>query len=388
MQVYKAYFKIILKNLNQIIIYIAVFLSITVSLTKLNTTSNYNGFVEKKVDIAFINNDEDSWLVEGLKNHLLKHSNIISLEDEERKLQDALFFRKVEYIVRIPDGFSGKFISGNEAQIEKSTIPNSPSQIYIDMLINNYLNTARAYIAYTDKITGEQILSRIDNDLSQSTEVNMARSLNSIILNGQQSFFFNYMAYALFSILILGVSSVMIVFNKNDLKMRNLCSPLKLKSMNLQMIMGNLSFAVITWLIMIIAGFILFGSFMISTNGLLYMLNSFIFTFAALSISYLIGNIIRSKNAMSAAANVVALGSCFLSGVMVPQEYMSEAVLKVSSFNPTYWFVTNNNIIAESTVISTEKLSTLFGNMLIIVGFTVAILSVTLLVIRQRRLND
>ena len=73
------------------------------------------------------------------------------------------------------------------------------------------------------------------------------------------------------------------------------------------------------WLVLISASFVMYGSYMFTTNGLLLLLNSFIFTLAALSISYLIGNLVKSRGAMSAAANVFALGTSFLSGVFVPQ---------------------------------------------------------------------
>jgi len=49
---------------------------------------------------------------------------------------------------------------------------------------------------------------------------------------------------------------------------------------------------------------------------------------------------------MSAAANVFSLGSCFISGVFVPQDLMSNTVLKIASFTPNYWFVKANNSIS------------------------------------------
>lgn len=388
MQVFKAFFKIIVKNLGQILIYIVVFLSVTVALTKLNNTADYTGFTETKVNIAFINNDEDSWLVEGLRNQLLKHTNIISVDDDTRKLQDALFFREVEYIVRIPHGFAEKFLNKEDVTIEKTTIPNSSREIYIDMLINKYLNTAKAYISYADSLSGETILSQIEKDLAQETKVSMALSTDNTTLIEQRAFFFNYVAYALFAVLILGVSSVMIVFGKPDLKRRNLCSPLRQREVNFQLIIGNVSFAVITWFLLNITGFFLFGSYMLSINGLLFLLNSLLFTFAALSISFLIGNVVKTQNAMHAVTNVVALGTSFISGVFVPQDLLSESVLRVASFTPTYWYVVNNNTIAYLADFSKEKLAPIFGNMLIMAGFTAAIISITLVITKQRRTSN
>ena len=131
----------------------------------------------------------------------------------------------------------------------------------------------------------------------------------------------------------------------------------------------------------------MYGSYMFTANALLLLLNSFIFTIAALSISYLIGNIIKSRGAMSAAVNVVALGSCFISGVFVPQALLGKTVLMISSFTPTYWYVKANNDIVNIVRFNTENLMPVFNSMLIVLGFAVAILTVTLVVIKQKRMS-
>jgi len=113
-----------------------------------------------------------------------------------------------------------------------------------------------------------------------------------------------------------------------------------------------------------------------------------VFTLAALSVSYFIGNIVKSKGAMSAAANVFSLGSCFISGVFVPQELLGKTVLKIASFTPNYWYVKSNNIIANTVNFNMENLTPVFLNMLIVVGFAVAILSVTLVIIKQQRVSS
>lgn len=180
----------------------------------------------------------------------------------------------------------------------------------------------------------------------------------------------------------------MTTFNNKDLKMRNLSSALTLRSMNYQMILGNITFTVLLWMIMIVASFVMYGSYMFTINGLLFLLNSFVFSIAVLSISLLIGNLINSKNAMSAAANVVSLGSCFISGVFVPQAYLGESVINIARFNPTYWYVKANNEISLLVNYSNENLTPIFMSMLVVCGFALAILAVTLVVIKQRRLSN
>lgn len=388
MQVYKAFFKIILKNLSQIMIYVVVFISLAIALANTSNQTVNTDFTETKVNIAFINYDGDSKLVEGLKNYLGKNGKLIDIPDDNQKLQDALFFRQVEYIVKVPEGFTEELLSGKTPQIEKTSLPGSTSGIYVDSIINKYLNTAKIYSSNMENLSEEQLISYVDNDLLQRIEVKVNNSEEEISKNEKRAFYFNYMAYALFAVLILGVCSVMLVFNNTDLKKRNNCSPIKLRNMNYQMILANFSFAILAWVVMISTSFIMYGSYMFTAKGALFLLNSFVFTLAALSVSYFIGNIVKSKGAMSAAANVFSLGSCFISGVFVPQELLGKTVLKIASFTPNYWYVKSNNIIANTVNFNMENLTPVFLNMLIVVGFAVAILSVTLVIIKQQRVSS
>jgi ABC-2 type transport system permease protein len=388
MQVYKAFFKVILKNLNQIMIYVVVFISLAIGLANTNTNPVAANFTETKVKIAFINYDTNSRLIEGLNNYLSKNTNIVNIPDDTQKLQDALFFREVEYIVKVPKGFTEGLLTGKVIQLEKTAVPGSTSGIYIDSIINKYLNTAKSYKDNMGNLSDDELLSYIENDLAQKTEVKLNNSVGEVSKSEKSAFYFNYLAYSLFATLILGVCSVMIVFNNTDLKKRNLCTPIKLKNMNFQLILANLSYAVLAWFAMIVTSLFMYGSYMFTGRGLLFLLNSLVFTFAALSISFLIGNVIKSKNAMSAAANVVALGTCFISGVFVPQALLGKPVLTLASFTPNYWYVKSNNIIAALVNFNMENLAPIFLNMLIVIGFAVAVLTVTLVVIKQKRMSN
>lgn len=387
MQVYKAFFKVILKIIPQLMIYVVIFISLTALANKYSNPVNTN-FTETKVNMAFINHDTSSKLVEGLKNYLGKNSNIVNIPDDVKKLQDALFFGQVSYVVKVPEGFTDALMDGKILPLEKTAVPGSTSAMHLDRVINKYLNTVKTYIGNMENISEEQLLSQVDNDLTQKTEVEMKNSVEEISKNDNIAFYFNYMSYSLFSILILGVSTVMLVFNNTDIKKRNLCSPIKLRSMNFQMILGNFSFAVFTWFALIITSFFTYGSYIFTAKGLLLLLNSLLFTFAVLSISYLIGNAIKSKNAMSAAANVVSMGTCFISGVFVPQAFLGKTVLKIASFTPNYWYVKSNNSIAGLDKFTMDKLTPIFLNMLIVVGFAGAALMVTLAVIKQKRMSN
>jgi ABC-2 type transport system permease protein len=385
MQVYKAFFKVIHKNLGQIMIYVVVFMVLAVLMSTTYTPPGSTDFTETKVNVAFVNHDEESPLVLGLKDYLGDHANLVNLPDDTQKLQDALFFRKVEYIVTVPDGFTRDLIAGKNVQLEKTIVPDSTSGIYVDMLINKYLNTAKTYTTQMTGQTQTELVAALDTDLAHQASVSL---VNSTIESGnaeKSGYYYNFLAYSLFAILILGVSAVMLVFNDPDLKKRNLSSPLKNRTMNLQMILGNFSFTLVAWLLMILISFFMYGSYMFTTNGLLLILNSFVFALTALSISFLIGNLVKSKAAMSAVSNVVSLGTCFIGGVFVPQYLLGDGVLTLASFTPTFWYVKANNDITSATTFNPGNLSSIFSSMLLVFAFGIAVLAITLVIIKQKR---
>lgn len=387
MQVYKAFFKVIKKNRGLLLIYLVVFMVLALLLTNTYNPPQDTDFSKVKVNIAFINDDNDSLLVAGLKTYLSENANLVDLPDEPQKLQDALFFRQVEYILRVPDGFTEAMLSGREVQLEKTIVPDSTSNVYMDLLINKYLNTAQTYTTYMPGLSQAELTQYLDKDLAEQSQVTMI-SNGSHSANAEKSgYYFNYLSYSMFAILILGVCSVMLVFNNTDLKRRNLCSPIRSANMNFQMILGNLSFAILTWLVLISASFVMYGSFMFTANGLLLLLNSFVFTLAALSISYLIANLVKSRGAMSAVSNVFALGTSFISGVFVPQELLGANVLTIASFTPTYWYIKANNEIAAAVSFNANNLQSIFTSMVLVLAFGVAVLGVTLVLIKQRRVE-
>ncbi|MCB2291319.1 ABC transporter permease [Clostridium sp. CS001] len=388
MPVFKVYFKIIKANKTQMFIFLGIFLAISLLYSLSATTKNEENFSQTKTNVTFINLDENTALITGFKEYLSKSANFIDVENKPEKLQDALFFREVEYIVTIPKGFTQDFLQGKPTELQKIVVPGSTSRMYVDMSINKYFNMARVYINNSKGITPENLAKEVSKGASLDTNVELKsfgvkKQNNALAVSA-----FNYMAYSLFSVLILGVSSILMVFNNKNLQRRNLCSPMKNKSFNLQLIMGNLVFALAAYGVMAGFAFILNRDQMMSYNGLLLCINALVFTIVALSISYLVGLLIKNRNAQSAVANVLALGLSFLSGVFVPQEVLSDKAMAIASFTPTYWYVKGNNVIGKLSNFSFDNLSPVFTYMLIELGFAVAVFSVALVVSKQKRITN
>jgi len=154
----------------------------------------------------------------------------------------------------------------------------------------------------------------------------------------------------------------------------------------MELITANLIFALVCYGAMMILAFILKGSDMMSYRGLWLCINGGVFTIAALSMSYLVGSIIKSKNAQSAIANTLPLGLSFISGTFIPQELLGSKTLAMASLNPIYWYVKANNVIGSLSKISFDTLGPILTYMLIQLGFAAAVFSIALVVSKQQRI--
>ncbi|MCO7126697.1 ABC transporter permease [Sporolactobacillus shoreicorticis] len=389
MPVFKLCMKIIRKNWLSISLYIVIFLAIaiTISMSTMSEQKKSSSFSQEKAKIALIS-EEKTPLTEGFRQELAKSSDFVKLPDRTEALQDALFFRNVTYILRIPKGFTEDVLSGGSMQMEKTVVPNSTENAYVDINVNQYWNLARIYAKHEPGASQQQLVKQLKTNLSGSTPVTIRAHERAITSNSFSMYYFNFLAYALSAVLIMGISTVMIVVNKRDLSRRNFCSPLKASSINAQLILANLLFATASWVILVVFCFFLDSKSFATQNMTFFLINSAIFTACVASLSYLIGNLMKNLNAMSAVCNVLTLGPCFISGVFVPQEFLNDTVLKIASFTPTYWYVQANARIAKLTQFGWSDLSSIIYSMAILLVFAVAFAALSLVIGKRRRLTN
>ncbi len=124
---------------------------------------------------------------------------------------------------------------------------------------------------------------------------------------------------------------------------------------------------------------------MFSIHGLIYLVNSFVFTLCAVTIAFLIGNLIQNKNAINGIVNVVALGSCFLCGAFVPMDWLPDYVLKIAHILPSYYYIKNNEWIKELETINYETLKPIFQNLIIILLFASLFVFMTNMISKRKQ---
>lgn len=382
-------------NIGSIALFLAVFIGI--SLIAASTSGDTVGqiFSRAKVPIAFIT-EESTPLVRGLERELEKVANIMPYEDDLETLQEAMFYDEISHIIRIPAGFTADFLDGRDAEIITYPGQSAGRAMYVDMAVESYLNTLRLYRRFIPDAPLEDAIANVHRDLSQGAETLIFTDPDKAGFQSDSRenyfnhlIFFNYQAYSLFAILILGISSNLLVFNSRLIRMRQACSPLSSRKQSLQLFLANFAYALFCWFALNAISLIFIPE-LIGTNRMyLFIANSFVLSFWASCVSFFIAHLAKSRNGISAITNVVALGTSFLAGVFVPQEFLGSAVLRVASFTPTYWFVLANNQIARvggsirglSSLAGQGELLTSMGMQLM---FGLAFLAMTL-VLRKKR---
>lgn len=389
MQVFKNYFKILKSSKNVILIYMGIFMLLAVLFGLSQKDNSSADFEQSKYNITIINRDKETELVKTLRTHLSTTCNIIELEDDKETLMDAIFFHQIIYVLIIPEDFTEKFIDGEDIKFEKITIQQDVSINYVEMSINNFISTAKVfYDNNTQNLTNIEILGLVQNSLE--TQVNV--SLSSVNMESNSNKFLetylNYFVYIFMSIFILGISIVMSSYQDLDTKRRNLAAPISIKKINIQLFLGNMVYTTVSALILIAIGFLIAGKTIFDTQSILFIINALVFSLSALSIGFLIAQFPIKREGVIAISNVVSLGLSFICGAFVPIELISDNIIQIAKFTPSYWFIAANNIIAKSPEITSDIIRNILSHMGIQLLFTIALFTLALVVTKSNRAKE
>lgn len=375
MTVFKNYLKVAKTYTLMIIGYTAIFLGLAIFAGSFNSTST--DYQSMDVKVAIINRDEDTNLINGFKEYIKDHGEVVELVDNQEELRDALFYRTVDYIMIIPDNYTDDFIDGKDVSIETMELPDAYSSIYSKNLLNKYLNTANLYLKAG--IDDQELVKLIREDMNKNVEVEMLDQHNETDFSMAASYY-NFSNYMLITITMIIITMIMVSFNEEKIKRRNLVSPVSYKNMNRQLLMGNYTVGLAIWLLYVLGSFVLYNEAMMTMNGLLLVINSLVLMIFIQAFSFMIAKFTSNREILNGLGNVFGLGSSFLCGAFVPQSMLSPFVLSIAKFLPSYWFIKSNIEIVKLTDFSFESIQPILINMLVVCGFTVLVYLVTQLI--------
>lgn len=363
MIVFKTYLKIVQKNIFIILLY-TLFLIFFAGFN-IETNDNNLSFTDTKPDILIINEDKKEGITKHLISYLESNCNHVNIKDDLESINDALFYRDVSFIVYIPKNYQDDLLNDKNPEIKiKSTGD------YEASLANLYLEKYLKFLnVYQDEFKDvETILTKLDETLDTRLNIQLTSKLNTTALN-KATTYYNFLNYSLLASSLYVISLILLEFNEEKIKKRTIVSSMKQTKINNIIILSNSLFMLTLWSVYVILSFILVGKIMFTANGLILIINSFIFTFLCQVLAIFIANLLNNKDSINGITNVVSLGTSFLCGAFVPISFLPDIVVKVSHIIPSYWYIKTNEIVKTLNIINIDTLKPIILNMIVLIVF-------------------
>ncbi|MCI8547405.1 MAG: ABC transporter permease [Bacilli bacterium] len=363
MTVFKTFWKVVKKYKGTVLLYTIILL--VFGIINMQTKESNINFVGTKPDILIINEDKEGKLSKNLENYLRKNCNCIELKQEE--IDDALFYRKINYMIHIKKNYSKEIMENKNPEIDvKSTRDYNAS--LAELMLKRYVKVQNVY---KTKIKNEEdLIQQINKNLKENTTVQISSKIDNKQVENA-SYYFSFASYSIMAVVIFVICLVLSSFKEKNVNKRTLTSSMNYKKYNRYLLIASLLYALVVWIIYMILGIIILKDIMLTPRGGIYALNSFCFTFTSLTLALLISNLVKDKNAVNGIVNIIALGSSFLCGAFVPQEFLPDNVLKIAHMLPTYFYISSNELLKKIEVINLKELQSIFQNCLIMFLFAI-----------------
>ncbi len=379
MIVFNTFWRIIKKYKGTILLYTVML----IMFGGINLTSNSTNdmFTPTKPNIFIVNKDSNMGLTKNLINYLKKNTNVVSLEDDEEKINDALFYRDISYVIYIPKNYSKDVLDKKDVTIDIKSSKDYTSSL-TEMMLDKYLNVQSNLVNITNN--QDELVNMINNTLDINSEVVVNSKIDNSYLN-RVSRYFNFGSYSLLAVIIFIVTLVINSFKENTINKRIIVSSFNYKKHNSLLMLSSFVYSLIVWVLFSLLSVILLGKDMISLRGILYFVNTFMFIMPTLSFGILISTLVNNKDSIGGIVNVVGLGSAFLCGAFIPTEYLPKIVLSIAHVFPAYYFIDSNNLLSSMEIINFSNLIPVFINYFVLIIFMLIFIVVNNYVLKKKR---
>lgn len=376
MTVFKTFLKIVNKYKGTIILYTMMLLVFGV--TNLNTKET-TSFIETKPDVVIIDED-NSKLSNSLVNYMKKNTDLRDIKESD--IDDALFFRDIVYVIYIPKNYQDKRLNQEDISLKiKST--NTYEGALSEEILKRYLESEKVYTKNYNNIN--TIISKINNSLQSSVNV---KTVSKIDTKEQSriSRYFNFASYSIMAVVIYIICLVLTSFKEKNVNKRIIISSTNYQEHNKLLLYSSFMYVFLIWLLYSLLGVIIFKSEILNLKGIIYLGNTLIFSFVALTIALFISSVINNKNAISGIVNVFALGQAFLCGAFIPTEYLPDTVLKIAHILPSYYYINSNDILSKMEVVNLINLKPVIFNSIILLGISILFIILNNVVSRKKQI--
>jgi len=375
MTVFKAFLKVLKKNIGLVIMYTVIL--VIFGFFSFTTNENNLAFEASKPDIAIVNYDVGNKFTDSFIDYLDKNASI----QEPKDIDDALFYRDISYVVYIPKNYGEDFMNGISHELETKSNKVYNSEL-ARMLVEKYLKTASTYRLMG--MSEEEVITKTSETLKNDVSIKVTSKLDTTSLQ-KATTFYNFVNYSMLSGCILIVTLILFSFKEDGVRKRTIVSGMDYRKYDRILFWSNSLFVVVLWAIYMVLSIILVRDVIFSSHGIIYIVNSLLLSMCALSIAVLISNLVSKKEAINGIVNVVGLGSSFLCGAFVPMEWLPNSVLTIAHILPSYWFIKTNETVRTIEEFTAESILPIIINMFVLVGFTFLFFIISSVVSRKKR---
>lgn len=370
MSVFKTIFRIIKKIYKSLIIPLIILILLSQSsLFTANSEIQSQEIIVPTVGVR--NYDNSGEVTKSLISFLEENTDLIYLDNEDET--ELLFYKNIYMYIKIPENYSQDFIE-NSINLKTQINNESPLSYMIEQELNDFLNS------YSSLLKLELNSSEINKILSETyTSKSIVSILDNEIKHVNPTYIFStQQLYPVLLTISTIVVTILICFNQERIKERITISSMSNKRYNIYLLMGVIVVSNIVWLIIQLIGIILMKDYFLESNYWLLLLNSYVFLYVCVAISFLLSKFVSDNSSKTVLVNSSSLGLSFISGMFVPLSLLSDKVISLAKLFPLYW----NNIGVE--YIQTKQYGDFQTTIFVQILFIIAIMLLALIVSRKK----
>lgn len=380
MTVFKGFLQVLLRNIAFVILFTSIMVLMGLTVFQTNPSSS-GDFTASKPTVLVINRGNETALTKSFNSYLAGQTKKADIGSSELEIDDALYYETLSYVVYLPRDFTETILRGEKPVVDIKTRASSESAS-AEVLVSRFLRLATGYGQY---LTNEdELVTAVNSSLKLDSEATLTSRLDQKTLHNVTALY-NFGSYTLLAGGAYVITMILAAFSVLHIRKRTLVSPARPIRIDLSLIAGcALIVAFLVALNVLLVRLLLPGIADTGRQGL-YALNIAAFGLPVLAIGFFIAKITNNKEALSAIVNVVALASAFLCGAFIPRNLMPDAVAAIGRALPSFYYIDNNNALAEMASFSGAAASQFWVNIGVQVIFALVLWGVAMLITRLRR---
>ena len=342
MTVFKAYLKIMLRNIGLIVMYVAISV-LVVYLNTMNAPAP-STYEDITVNMAFIDRDNTVFSRKFCEYVGSYANDVLEVEDEEHAIQDFIYDDYTRVLIIIPAGFEEAALRG-EAEVSQKWSMEGVSMI-AEMHETRFLTSMNALAR--SGMSRDEILKQMEKTSETDAEINMIGNLEEKDNRGG-TIFAVFSAYPVMAETILIVGTVACVFNAQTVKRRNEVSAMPMWMMFVSMLALAMTFS---------------------------------------AMASLITSFVKKREVLSGMQTVIPLGLSFISGIFLDSSLLTGGILNVAKFFPTYYYAQSIEKIGAYTEFGATQWGEVLSSIGIVLAFGAGYYVLMLIITNVKRVKN